>query len=139
MKAIITKYHGPTNYKGSRITATDEDGNRATISYPYELSGEAVHRKAAQALCDKMGWQGTLAGGSLKHGYVFTFMDIAPDEMLVNKKLFNDLVAERKQLLSVASLAIKYLEHPDVQAMPFALSAKVVAERMHKAIAGCVA
>lgn len=73
MKAIVTKYHGPTDYKGSRITASDEDGNRITISYPHELSGEQVHRKAAQALCDKMGWSGELTGGSLKHGYVFVF------------------------------------------------------------------
>ncbi len=73
MKAIVTKYHGPTNFKGSRISASDEDGNRITVSYPYELSGEAVHRKAAQALCDKMGWTGELVGGSLKRGYVFVF------------------------------------------------------------------
>ena len=73
MKAIVTKYHGPTNFKGSRITASDEDGNRITISYPYELSGEAVHRKAAVALCEKMGWTGELLGGSLKNGYVFVF------------------------------------------------------------------
>jgi len=74
MKAIVTKYHGPTNFKGSRISASDEDGNRITISYPYELSGyEAVHRKAAEALCDKMGWTGELVGGSLKRGYVFVF------------------------------------------------------------------
>jgi hypothetical protein len=73
MKAIVTKYHGPTNFKGSRITASDEDGNRITISYPHELSGEACHRKAAQALCNKMKWEGNLIAGSLKHGYVFVF------------------------------------------------------------------
>jgi len=73
MKAILTKYHGPTNTRGSKISASDEDGNRIIISYPYELSGEAVHRKAADALCEKMGWQGRLVGGSLKNGYVFCF------------------------------------------------------------------
>ena len=75
MKAIVTKYHGPTNFKGARITASDEDGNRVTISYPHELSGEDVHRKAAMALCDKMEWAGELVGGSLKRGYVFVFVD----------------------------------------------------------------
>jgi hypothetical protein len=75
MKAIITKYHGPTDYKGSRIVASDEDGNRVTISYPYELSGEAVHRKAAEELCRKMGWTGKLQGGSLKNNYVFVFVE----------------------------------------------------------------
>ena len=73
MKAITTTYHGPTNTRGSRITATDEDGNRITISYPYELSGEAVHRAAADALCAKMNWSGRLTGASFKRGYVFVF------------------------------------------------------------------
>lgn len=74
MKAIITKYHGPTNFKGSRISASDMDGNRATISYPHELSGEACHFAAAQALCKKMGWGGKMAGGALKNGYAFVFL-----------------------------------------------------------------
>jgi hypothetical protein len=73
MKAIVTKYHGPTNFKGSRISASDSDGNRVSISYPHELSGEAVHRKAAEALCQKMGWTGELIAGGLKSGYVFVF------------------------------------------------------------------
>lgn len=75
MKAIVTRYVGPTNTKGSRIIASDEDGNKITISYPYELSGEAVHRKAAEALREKMGWTGELVSGSLKNGYVFVFVD----------------------------------------------------------------
>jgi hypothetical protein len=73
MKAITTKYHGPTNTRGSRISAFDEDGNRVTISYPYELSGEAVHAAAAEALKAKMQWSGRLIGGAVKHGYVFVF------------------------------------------------------------------
>jgi hypothetical protein len=75
MKAISTKYIGPGNVKGARIIASDSDGNRVTISYPHELSGEAVHRKAAEALCTKMGWTGSLAAGSVKAGYVFVFLD----------------------------------------------------------------
>lgn len=74
MKAIETKYHGPTNRRGSRIVASDGDGNRATISYPYQLSGEAVHRAAAVELCRKMGWSvGRMIGGATKHGYAFVF------------------------------------------------------------------
>ena len=107
MKAIITKYHGPTNYKGSRITASDEDGNRITISYPYELSGEDVHRKAAEALCEKMNWKGGLIGGSLKNGYVFTF--IPTDEMLVSRKLYNSMTAENKDMLNVLAVALDNL------------------------------
>jgi len=76
MRAIITKYHGPTNTRGSRITADAGDGVRLTIPYPYELSGEAVHRKAAEALCEKMKWEGKLvAGGLPKGGYAFVFAE----------------------------------------------------------------
>ena len=77
MKAIITKYHGPTNTKGSRISADDGDGNRCYISYPHHVSGEDVHRLAAEALCAKMGWSGaeTLRGGATRTGYAFVFCD----------------------------------------------------------------
>ena len=73
MKAIITKYHGATNTRGSRISASDEDGNRVSIPYPHELSGEAVHRKAAEALCEKMKWSKDFLGGGMKNGYAFVF------------------------------------------------------------------
>lgn len=90
--AIVTKYHGPTNYRGSRITASvpsriadrdlDQPTNplhqpshwRLTIPYPYELSGEACHRKAAHALADRLGWTGTLVAGALADGYAFVFV-----------------------------------------------------------------
>lgn len=75
MKAITTKYHGPTNTRGARISASDLDGNRVSIPYPHELSGEDVHRKAAEALMAKMDWTGPLVGGAVKHGYVFVFVE----------------------------------------------------------------
>lgn len=73
MKAITTKYHGATNTRGARISATDGDGNRVSIPYPHELSGAAVHAEAALALCAKMGWEGDLIAGGTKDGYVFVF------------------------------------------------------------------
>jgi hypothetical protein len=71
MKAIETHYLGPTAARGSRIVARDRDGNRVIIPYPHELSGESVHRKAAEMLRDKMGWTGELIGGGTKSGYAF--------------------------------------------------------------------
>lgn len=71
MKAITTRYHGPTNTRDARISAFDMDGNRVSIPYPYELSGEAAHFEAVRALCAKMGWDGSFACGAVKGGYVF--------------------------------------------------------------------
>jgi len=73
MKAITTKYHGPTNTKGARITASDLDGNRITISYPHEMRSEDGHQRAAETLRDKMHWSGRLIRGAIKGGYVFVF------------------------------------------------------------------
>lgn len=74
MKAITTKYLPATNTKGARIAAFDGDGNRATIGYPHELSGISVHMKGCRALCEKMGWVGSLHSGWQKPGvYVHVF------------------------------------------------------------------
>lgn len=75
MKAISTKYYGPTNTRGARIVATDLDGNRASIPYPPELSGDDCHAAAAAALCRKMNWTGKLISGGTPHGVVFVFAD----------------------------------------------------------------
>jgi hypothetical protein len=76
MQAIITKYLGATDTKGSRIKATCDAGS-ISIPYPHELSGEEVHVKAAMALVRKLGWDkdayGDWACGGLPNqaGYVF--------------------------------------------------------------------
>lgn len=77
MQAIQTKYLCPTNSRGARIKATCAAGS-VTISYPYELSGQACHRKAAEALMFKLNWDKDtfppLLGGQLaNHDYVFVF------------------------------------------------------------------
>jgi len=75
-QAIQTKYHGPTNTKGSRISATSASGIKVFIGYPHELSGVDCHAKAAEALARKLGWTAEafeahwVAGGT-KDGYVF--------------------------------------------------------------------
>jgi hypothetical protein len=68
MKAITTTYRGPTNTKGSRITATDLDGNHVTVSYRHEHDSDQNHLRAAKALSEKMGWHGVLQGGHLTGG-----------------------------------------------------------------------
>jgi len=75
MKAITTKYYGPTNTKGSRIKAFDCDRNTVTLSYDSALNSTNNHMKAAKALVEKMGWKGTLIGGHLDKGMVWVFQD----------------------------------------------------------------
>lgn len=59
---IRTKYIPATDTKGAKILATGM-GKQKSIPYPYELSGEHVHRKAAQAWVDfhlsRQGWANT--------------------------------------------------------------------------------
>lgn len=74
MKAITTKYHGPVGARGARISATDMDGNRVSIPYPHASSKDDKHKRAAIALCTRMGWKGRLAEGGIKSGRVFVFV-----------------------------------------------------------------
>lgn len=84
MKAIQTRYHGPTDRSGARIRA-NAGKNSATIPYPYELSGEACHAQAALALCAKLEWKGDLIGGGLEDGScVFVFAEDAGGQRYEN-------------------------------------------------------
>jgi len=74
VKAILTKYHGPTDSRGSRISATDMDGHKVTVPYDHSLSSEENHDKAALRFHQQMGWTGhNLMRGSLPKGNVYTF------------------------------------------------------------------
>ena len=75
MKAIWTKYLGPTDTRGSRVKASAE-GASVTIGYDDSLNMEKAHDAAAVALCLKMGWPGDLTRGGRPDGcgYVYTFL-----------------------------------------------------------------
>lgn len=75
MKAIETKYHGPTNTKGSRISATDCGDHTIYISYDSALNSDDAHKAAAIALREKLNWSGPMQGGHTKNGMVWVFED----------------------------------------------------------------
>ena len=74
MKAIETKYLGPTNYRGSRCKAWT-DGASIVLDWDHSLNSEGNHRAAAVALYEKMGWHGTIAQGGTLRTDVFVFVD----------------------------------------------------------------
>lgn len=73
MQAIITKYIGPSNTRGSRVKATCDAGG-LIVPWAYELGAEGNHRAAAYALRDKLEWAGELIGGSIGNKYVWVFV-----------------------------------------------------------------
>ncbi len=77
-QAIVTKYHGPTNTRGSRISASAGAG-RVFVGYNHRLNQEQNHAAAARALADKLAWSGELAQGGMpdSSGYAFVFIDRA--------------------------------------------------------------
>ena len=66
---IVTRYHGPTNYRGSRIIGTgpaihsDEPLTRATVEWDYAVDVAENHARAATAVLVKLqsaGWRVTV-------------------------------------------------------------------------------
>lgn len=74
-QAIVTKFHGPTNTRGSRISAKAFCG-KVFVSYDYALSVQENHAAAARALVAKVGWHGRWIAGAHPDtsGYVFVGM-----------------------------------------------------------------
>lgn len=74
-QAIVTKYLGPSNVRGSRVKATAEAGS-ITLSWDHSLNADGNHLRAAQALRDKFGWKGILVAGGLPKnaGYCFVML-----------------------------------------------------------------
>ena len=88
MQTIITKYLGPTNYRGSRIKARQSASyagtpKSVTIDWDYSLNVEHNHKAAAIAFAAKMGWHGDWVGGDNGDiGYVFVNADAAKDQRM---------------------------------------------------------
>jgi hypothetical protein len=64
-QAIITKYHGPTNTRGSRISAKAAAGS---ITVPYEYGNNNPHAIAAATLARKLEWFGEWLAGGMPDG-----------------------------------------------------------------------
>lgn len=76
-QAITTKYHGPGNVRGSRVSAHCEAG-RVVVAWDHALDSQDNHAAAACALLRKLGWDapfhlssGGWHGGGIDGGYVF--------------------------------------------------------------------
>lgn len=63
-QAIVTKYLGPTNARGSRVKASAEAGS-LTLSWNDSLNSDQNHARAAQALAKRFGWHGNWYGGAI--------------------------------------------------------------------------
>lgn len=76
-QAIFTKYFVPNEHRCSRVIARSSGGLSITVSWDDALYIEANHRRAAVALCKKLGWVGTLTtgGGARGEDYVYVFVD----------------------------------------------------------------
>lgn len=65
-RIIETRYHGPTDTRGSRVSARLPSGEKLSAPWAYELGIEDNHTSAAVALCERLGWPApTLAGNSV--------------------------------------------------------------------------
>jgi hypothetical protein len=71
MQTIRTRYHGPSNAKGSRYSAECE-GGRIYVPANYALDAAENHKAAAQALLTKMRWPGEYAGGCFGEDYYWS-------------------------------------------------------------------
>ena len=68
MQTITTKYHGPGNVRGARISAKTTSGIKISLSWDYALDADENHQRAARALALKLKWRGQWVSGTLSDG-----------------------------------------------------------------------
>lgn len=75
-QAIRTRYHDPTNSKGSRISAKCAAGT-ITVGYDHSLNVDENHQAACNALVKKLGWDSEyytpMVGGGFDGDYYWAF------------------------------------------------------------------
>jgi hypothetical protein len=74
-QTISTKYHGPTNIRGSRVSAVSVSGHRLTIAWDDALNIDQNHTLVARLLAMRLQWSGDWHGGATREGYVFVNAD----------------------------------------------------------------
>ena len=78
MQTIETRFHGPTNHRGSRIIARASDApGSVTLDVDHLSSLEDNHVSAALQLAEKLDWRGRWFGGHTNRGMVWV---MATDE-----------------------------------------------------------
>jgi hypothetical protein len=74
-QAIETRFHGPTNACGARVSARCGAG-RIVLPWDHALGVDGNHRAAAVALAARLGWSADMLGGSLPgSGYAWVQRD----------------------------------------------------------------
>lgn len=63
-QAIVTRYLGPSNVRGSRISAKCA-AKRIILNWQDGLNTEDNHKRAALTLMQRLGWHGEIFSGGL--------------------------------------------------------------------------
>ena len=65
VRVLITRYHGPTNTRGPRVSARVPSGRRVTLGWDYASSIEENHDRVATKLAAILGWDPPTMAGNL--------------------------------------------------------------------------
>ena len=76
MRALETKYHGPTDSTGSRVSvgwADRNPANRRYYDWQYELDPRGNHERALAIYLHDRAITGSWCGGGTATGYVWVY------------------------------------------------------------------
>lgn len=82
-QAIVTKYVGPTNDKGSHIRLRSGGGLGMSVPWNYDLDVEGNHQAAVNIFADKYNWRNPgdgkryeYEGGGIPGPWAYAFVQI---------------------------------------------------------------
>lgn len=78
LQAIVTRYCGPSNSRGSRYAA-NAWGGRITRACDNAVNADTNSALAARKLAEKFGWQGVFVAGGMPDGQARVYVHISND------------------------------------------------------------
>jgi hypothetical protein len=80
LQAIVTRYHGPTNTRGLRYSASASAwAGRAIRACDNAVNAETNSALAARKLAEKFGWHGIFVAGGMPDGKGRVYVHISND------------------------------------------------------------
>jgi len=74
-QAIVTKFLGPTNTKGSRVRAVC-DAASVTVGWDHRLNQAENHYAAMVKLCNKLGWPRDRQGAGMPRNGGYCWVEV---------------------------------------------------------------
>ena len=120
MQTIKTRYHGPTTYRGARISARQasyKKGKRIFVPYCHASNPVQNHKQAAERLRDMLDWHCPMVPGDTDDGMIWVFSPRDnPDKIGTHSEPDPKVEALKKEVQRLSAMLLEAVGEDNLEA-----------------------